>query len=81
MVTCADVEFEIDEVSKTVSNNSSHHNVLHSENNQNYMPKKSFFRLDPKWGQVTQSAFTCSMFKVNSSSHSSKYIVRVPQGE
>ena len=74
MVTCADVEFEIDEVSKTVSNNSSHHNVLHSENNQNYLPKKSFFRLDPKWGQVTQSAFTCSKLTIGTLEQGAKYV-------
>ena len=74
MVTCADVEFEIDEVSKTVSNNSSHHNVLHSENNQNYLPKKSFFRLDPKWRQVTQSAFTCSKLTIGTLEQGAKYV-------
>ena len=43
-----DIEFKIDEFSKTDSGDSSHHNVTHSENNQNDLPKNLFFRLDPK---------------------------------
>ena len=34
MAACGDIEFEIDEVSKPDSNNSSSHNVTHSENDQ-----------------------------------------------
>ena len=44
------IEFKADEVSKKDSDNSSHHNVTHSENNQNNLPKKSFFQIDPNWG-------------------------------
>ena len=51
MAACTDVEFEIDEASKTDSNNSSHQNVMHSENNQNDLTKKSFFQLDPNWSK------------------------------
>ena len=50
MAICAYTEFEIDKVSKIDSNNSSHHNVTHSENSQNDLPKKSFFQLDLNWG-------------------------------
>ena len=49
MAACADIELEIDEVSDTNSRNSTHHNVTHSENNQNDLPKKPFFQLDPNW--------------------------------
>ena len=43
MAACANIEFEIDEVSKPDSDNSSNHNVKHSENNQDDLPKNSFF--------------------------------------
>ena len=51
MVACADIEFEVDKVSNTDSNKSSHHNVTHSEDNQTDLTKKSFFQLDPNWGK------------------------------
>lgn len=50
MAACADIEFKVDEVSKKDSNNSSHHKVTYSENNQKNLPKKSFFQLDPTCG-------------------------------
>ena len=51
MAACADIKFEIDKISRTDSDSSSYHNVTHSENNQNNLPKNSFFRLDPNWGK------------------------------
>ena len=50
MAACADIEFKVEEVSKNDSNNSSHHKVTYSENNQKNLPKKSFFQLDPTCG-------------------------------
>ena len=51
MAACANIEFEIDKVSKTNSDSSSYHNVTYSKNNQNDLPKNSFFKLDPNWGK------------------------------
>ena len=51
MAACANIEFEIDEVSKPDSDNSSNHNVKHSENNQDDLPKNSFFWLHPNWSK------------------------------
>ena len=44
MAACAGIKFEIDKISKTDSGSSSYHNVTHSENNQNNLPKNPFFR-------------------------------------
>ena len=49
MAACANIEFEIDKVSKTNSDSSSYHNVTYSKNNQNDLPKNSSFKLDPNW--------------------------------
>ena len=50
MASCVDIEFEVDEVSKTDLDNSSQHNVTHLENNQSNLPKNLFFQLDPNCG-------------------------------
>ena len=44
MVACADIEFKIDKVSEIDSDSGSYHNVTHSENSQNDLPKNSFIR-------------------------------------
>lgn len=51
MASRVDIEFEVDEVSKTDLDNSSQHNVTHLENNQSNLPKNLFFQLDPNWGR------------------------------
>ena len=73
MAACMDFEFEIDEVSKTDSNNSSYHNVTHSKNNQNDLPTKSFFRLDPNWGK--RKALPYSFEKVLPSTQTSNIFI------
>ena len=73
MAACADIEFEIDEASKTDSNNSSHYIITHSENNQNNLPKKSFFRLDPNCGK--RKALHCSFMKVLPSTKTSNLTI------
>ena len=62
MAACADIEFERDEVYETDLKNNSHHNVTHSENNQNDQPKKLFFQLDSNWGK--RKTFPYSFEKV-----------------
>ena len=71
--TCADIKFEIDEVSKTDSDKSSHHNVAHTENNQKNLLKNTFFRLDPNWGK--NKAVPYSFEKVLSSTQFSNMTI------
>ena len=73
MAACADIELEIDEVSKTGSNNSSYRNATHSENNQNDLPTKSLSRLDSSWGK--RKALPCSFEKVLPSTQTSNITI------
>ena len=73
MAACVDIDIEIHEVSKTDSNNSRHHSVAYSENKQNDLPEKSFFRLDSKWDK--RKALSYSFEKVLPSTQTSKWSI------
>ena len=67
MAACADIEFEIDKISKTDSDSSSYHNVTHSENNQNDLLKNLFFQLGQNWFKKAlpysfEKVFPCTQF-------------------